>query len=183
MKNVFKQKNSLLMLLFGLVLIMGIGFAAYSQQLKITDTSSIITSWDVYIKSVDVETKKGGATGTGVVNNKTTANLITNLQYPGDSVVYKITLRNGGSSDAVLRDINLQTDNPNTVIKYKYVTNTGVETENSNDIKQEINELNSNDEKSFRVKVEYDKTMTGTATETQKSNSLKIDIDYDSVEG
>ena len=183
MESVLKQKKSLLMLLFGLVLIMGIGFAAYSQQLRISDTSSIITSWDVYIKDISVESKKGGATGTGIVNSKTQGTLTTNLKYPGDYVIYKITLRNGGSSDAILRSIDLLEGNTNTVIKYKYVTNTGVESSDSSAIKEEIKELNSNDEKSFKLKVEYDPTKTGTATEAQKSNSLTIDIIYDGIEG
>ncbi len=184
MENLLKQKKSLLMLLFGIVLIMGIGFAAYGQQLKISDTSSIITSWNVYIKSIDSDASDEWVTGSSIIDKTTNlkADLTTELKYPGDNVVYTITLRNGGSADAILRTIDLIASNDNTVINYKYLTKTGVETVDSNLIKQEIMQLNSNEEKSFRLKVEYDPTKTGTATQEQKQNSLKIDIVYDSVE-
>jgi len=167
----FKQKRNILIMMFALVVIMGIGFAAYSQQLQINDTSSIDSDWNVYIKDVapgteDEGTKVGGATGTGAVENKTTAKLNTDLKYPGDYIIYTITVANEGTVDAEIEKVELKAAKKNTVIKYSII-------EEAN-----IQYLNVGDEKTFKVKIEYDPTKTGTAKEEEKSNTLTLTVDY-----
>jgi len=171
MKNIFKSKRNILIIMFALVILMGIGFAAYSQQLQIKDTSSIDSDWNVYIKDVapgteEEGTKVGGATGTGAVENKTTAKLNTDLKYPGDYIIYTITVANEGTVDAEIEKVELKATKKNTVIKYSII-------EEAN-----IQYLNVGDEKTFKVKIEYDPTKTETATEDQKSNTLTLTVDY-----
>ena len=166
MKDILKSKRNTLMIMFALVTLMGIGFAAYSQQLTIKDTSSIDSNWNVYIKSVTSGPPVGGATGSGTVDNKTTASLVTDLKYPGDSIEYTITVVNDGNIDAEVEKVDLKPTKENTVIKYSIIDEANIQY------------LNSGDEKTFKVKVEYDPTKTGTATEGQKSNSLTLTVDY-----
>ena len=173
MKNIFKQKRNILIMMFALVVIMGIGFAAYSQQLQIKDTSSIDSNWDIYISNVTPGTKEagtlvGGATGTGAPDpdEKTKANLTTDLKYPGDSITYTIDVTNGGTVDAEVEKVELKPLKENTVIKYSIIDEANTQY------------LNAGDTKQFKVKVEYDPEKTGTATEDEKSNTLTLTIDY-----
>ena len=173
MKNIFKQKRNILIMMFALVVIMGIGFAAYSQQLQIKDTSSIDSNWDIYISNVTPGTKEagtlvGGATGTGSPDPdiKTQANLTTDLKYPGDSITYTIDVTNGGTVDAEVEKVELKPLKENTVIKYSIIDEANIQY------------LNAGDTKQFKVKVEYDPTKTGTATDEEKSNKLTLTIDY-----
>ena len=178
-----KNKRNILMIMFALVVIMGIGFAAYSQQLKISETSSIDSNWNVYIKKAVAGTKvsgtlEGGATGHAIVNSKTEATLTTDLKYPGDYVIYTITVANEGTIDAILEKIDLKPEKENTVIKYSYILKNGTETTDNEVMRKEIEELNVNDIKEFSIKVAYDSTMTGTATDDQKSNKLNLELTY-----
>ena len=168
MKNIFKSKRNILIMMFALIVIMGIGFAAYSQQLKITDTSSIDSNWDIYISKVTPGTPVGGATGTGAPDpdEKTKANLTTDLKYPGDSITYTIDVTNGGTVDAEVEKVELKPLKENTVIKYSIIDEANIQY------------LNAGETKQFKVKVEYDPTKTGTATDDEKSNKLTLTIDY-----
>ena len=182
MKNIFKSKRNILIMMFALVVIMGIGFAAYSQQLRINDTSSIDSNWNVYIKEVSVPSKTSGATGSGTVDEveKLKAELTTDLKYPGDYVIYNITVANDGTIDAILEKINFSMEKEDTVINYYYSvddqTTWNKVTKNGENPYNEDLLANTTDE--FQVKVEYDPTKTGTATDNQKSNKLTLNLDY-----
>ncbi len=175
-----KNRRNILMIMFAVVVIMGIGFAAYSQQLKISDTSSIDSNWDVYIKKAVAGTKSEGATGSAVVEptTKLHADLKTDLKYPGAYIIYTITVANDGNIDAVLEKIDLKPEKEGTVIKYSYILKDGTETTDNELMRQELEELNVGDIKEFSIKVSYDSTMTGTATDYQKSNSFKLELTY-----
>ena len=182
MKNIFKSKRNILIMMFALVVIMGIGFAAYSQQLRINDTSSIDSNWDIYIKDVSVPSKTSGATGTWNKDTsiKLKAELTTDLKYPGDYVIYNITVANDGTIDAILEKINFSMEKEDTVINYYYSvddqTTWNKVTKNGENPYNEDLLANTTDE--FQVKVEYDPTKTGTATDNQKSNKLTLNLDY-----
>jgi len=166
MKNFFKNKNNIIIGLCAVVLLMGIGFAAFSQRLQIGDTTVTNSDWNVYIKSAVTGTPVGGATGSAQVVDRASAKLTANLQSPGDSVTYTITVANDGNIDAVLDLITLSASNSDSVIKYSYAGIT------------EDEELLAQTETSFTVKIEYDSTKTGTVTEAQKQNTLTLDLDY-----
>jgi len=182
MKNIFKSKKSILIMMFALVVIMGIGFAAYSQQLQIKDTSSIDSDWNVYIKDVSVPDNSSSATGSGAVDETTNlkADLTTDLKYPGDYVIYKLIVANDGNIDAVLEKINFSMQKEGTVIKYYYsVDDQNTWNEVSKNGENPYNEdLLAKTTDDFYVKVEYDPTKTGTATEEEKSNKLTLEFIY-----
>jgi len=166
MKNFRGNKNNIIIGLCAIVILMGIGFAAFSQRLEIGDTTVTNSDWNVYIKSAVAGTSVGGATGSAQVVDRATAKLTANLTSPGDSVTYTITVANDGNIDAVLDLITLSASNSDSVIKYSY---SGI---------VEDEELTAKTEKSFTVKIEYDSTKTGTVTEAQKQNTLTLDLDY-----
>jgi len=166
MKNFFKNKNNVIIGLCAILILMGIGFAAFSQRLQIGDTTTTSSDWNVYIKSAVAGTPVGDATGSAQVVDRASAKLTANLSSPGDSVTYTITVANDGNIDAVLDLITLSASNSDSVIKYSY---SGIE---------EDEELLAQTEKSFTVKIEYDSTKTGTVTDAQKQNTLTLDLDY-----
>ena len=66
MKNFFKNKTNVIIgWLCAVVLLMGIGFAAFSQRLEIGDTITSNSEWNVYIKSVAAANTVGKAIGSG----------------------------------------------------------------------------------------------------------------------
>jgi len=111
MKNFFRNKNNIIIGLCAIVVLMGIGFASFSQRLEIGDTTVTNSDWNVYIKSVVAGTPVGGATGSAQVVDRASAKLTANLQSPGDSVTYTITVANDGNIDAVLDLITLSASN------------------------------------------------------------------------
>jgi len=166
MKNFRGNKNNIIIGLCAVVLLMGIGFAAFSQRLEIGDTTVTNSDWNVYIKSAVAGTPVGGATGSAQVVDRASAKLTANLSSPGDSVTYTITVANDGNIDAVLDLITLSASNSDSVIKYSYAGIT------------EDEDLLAQTETSFTVTIEYDSTKTGTATAEQKQNTLTLDLDY-----
>lgn len=104
-----KQKNLLIGALLAVVLVMVVGYAAFAQQLKITGTANITSTWDVHFN----QTQKsgvgsagftGGTTPTGTINytDGHNASLTANLYQPGDTVTFTLTIENGGSIKAAL---------------------------------------------------------------------------------
>jgi len=166
MKNFRGNKNNIVIGLCAILILMGIGFAAFSQRLQIGDTTTTNSDWNVYIKSAVAGTPVGDATGSAQVIDRATAKLTANLSSPGDSVTYTITVANDGNIDAVLDLITLSASNNDSVIKYSY---SGIE---------EDEELLAETEKSFTVTIAYDNTKTGTVTEEQKQNTLTLDLDF-----
>ena len=65
MKNFRGNKTNIIVGLCAVVLLMGIGFAAFSQQLQIGDTTTSNSNWNVYIKSAELIEKSEAATGSG----------------------------------------------------------------------------------------------------------------------
>jgi len=166
MKSFFRNKNNIIIGLCAVVILMGIGFAAFSQRLQIGDTTVTNSDWNVYIKSAVAGTPVGGATGSAQVVDRASAKLTASLSSPGDSVTYTITVANDGNIDAILDLITLSASNDDSVIKYSY---SGI---------VEDEELLAESEKSFTVKIEYDSNKTGTVTDAQKQNTLTLDLDF-----
>ena len=88
------QRNYLIVGLCAILVIMGVGYAAFSSQLKITGTSNIDSTWSVKITS------------------------ITRLKLPNDSITYNIVIENQGSLDAKLDTIS-KTDTNNSAISFE----------------------------------------------------------------
>ena len=112
------QRNYIIIGLCAILVIMGVGYAAFQSQLKISGTSNITSNFLVKITDIEVSSQSGGAADKPDVttHTDTTATFGTTLQSPGDSITYDITIENQGSIDAVLKTVT-KTDTNNRWIK------------------------------------------------------------------
>ena len=114
------QRNYIIIGLCAILVIMGVGYAAFSSQLKISGTSNIASIFLVKIIGIEVSSQSGGAADKPEVTtyNDTSATFGTTLQSPGDSITYDITIENQGTIDAVLKTIS-KTDASNSAILFE----------------------------------------------------------------
>ena len=105
-----RQKNNLIIGgLCCVLVLMGIGYAAFSSQLKINGTSSISSSWNVLITDITSGSIVGGASNASEpTHTNTTATFSTSLVSPGDSITYTITVENTGN--VILNNIEVDID-------------------------------------------------------------------------
>ena len=121
-----KRKNNILIgVLLGVVVLMGIAYAAFASNLNITGTSSMSENWCIGFDSTRTSdyTAQAGITGgtvpTGSMsfsgdscggNLKTTASLNASFKQPGDKVEYTLTIGNKGTLAAAIESINVDGD-------------------------------------------------------------------------
>ena len=106
------QRNYLIMGLCAILVIMAVGYAAFSSQLRISGTSSISSNFKVRISDIQSSVLNGEASDAmAPTHTDLTATFKTNLVSPGDSMKYDITVVNEGSIDAVLNNIQVNTSN------------------------------------------------------------------------
>ena len=105
-----KQRNYIIIGLCMILVIMGVGYAAFATQLKITGTSNIASNFLVKITNIQSTVQSGSASDAVTPSyTDTTATFKTNLVSPGDSMKYDITVSNEGNIDAVLESIEVNT--------------------------------------------------------------------------
>ena len=93
-----------------ILVIMGVGYAAFQSQLKISGTSNISSNFLVRITDIQSTVLNGQASDAQTPSHTdTTATFKTNLVSPGDAMRYDITVANEGSIDAVLNSIDVNT--------------------------------------------------------------------------
>ncbi len=121
-----KRKNNILIgVLLGVVVLMGIAYAAFASNLNITGTSSMSENWCIGFDSTRTSDYTaqagiaGGTTPTGSMsfsgdscggNLKTTASLNASFKQPGDKVEYTLTIGNKGTLAAAIESINVDGD-------------------------------------------------------------------------
>ena len=161
-----RQKNNLIIGgLCCILLLMGIGYAAFSTQLKINGTSNISSNWRVLITDITSSDVVGDASNaTEPTHTETTATFSTNLVSPGDSITYTITVANQGSIDAVLRSIDVNTGSNDAI---KFVTS-GIE-EGDILLKETTDEL--------KIKVSYDNSVT--SQPSTMASTITVTLNYE----
>ena len=164
------QRNYIIAGLCMILVIMGVGYAAFQSQLKISGTSNISSNFLVKITNIEVSNVVGGAQDKPDVttHTDTTATFGVTLQSPGDSITYDITVANQGTIDAILKTIT-KTDTNNSAILFE---TSGV---------NEGDELKATETATMRVKVTYNPNVTSQPSDLE--SNLKIDLDYEQVGG
>ena len=143
---------------------MGIGYAAFNTELKISGTSKVTSNWDIEITNVTPGTPTGSAENTVAPKwDALTASMEADLYEKGDAMEYDVTIENKGTIDAKLNNIltNLENSNSEAV----NITFSGY-------TKGEI--LKSKAIKVIHVKIEYNPNYEGGET----SSEVEIDFDY-----
>ena len=158
------QRNYIIIGLCAILVIMGVGYAAFSSQLKITGTSNIDSTWSVKIISITPTDIIGEAKDKPEITDytDTTATFGTSLKLPNDSITYNIVIENQGSLDAKLDTIS-KTDTNNSAISF---VTSGVE---------EGDLLRAGENVTMKVKVTY---TPGDEQPTNLESNLKVELNY-----
>lgn len=171
-KRESRNKNILIGALIAVVLIMGVGYAAFAQQLTINGNANITSTWDVHIQSITPGTPKGTASNVSATvdpSDNTKATFSTNLVSPGDSLTYTVTVVNAGTIDAMVDTDGITfTEGPNNqAIKYSYSgINDGTKVAANDGTAQ------------FTVTVTYDSSVTSQPSAEQLTNTLTMNLDF-----
>ena len=123
------KRNYIIVTLCAILVVMGVGYAAFSSLLTINGTANISNSWCVGFDNTKTDTyevKKGVSTGeapTGTMTYSGTAcetNYIPNasltavFHQPGDQITYTLTIKNKSSVTAVIKSILVDGDSVST---------------------------------------------------------------------
>ena len=159
------QRNYLIIGLCAILVIMGVGYAAFSSQLKITGTSNIDSTWDVQITDIQSSVVVGTPTNQiEPTHDKLSATFHTKLYKPNDTMKYDITVSNLGSVDAKLDKINVP-ENSSTAISYEV---TGI---------KEGDLLKSNETALLTVTVKYN-DVTSQPSQEELNINFNITLEY-----
>jgi len=159
-----RKRNIVIGALCGVLLLMVVGYAAFSSILNIKGTTNISSNWDIRITNVESKNVVGSASNAEDPEwDNLTATFKTNLEVPGDSIEYDVTVENKGTLNAKLDKITLS-DTKNPAIKF---TATGL---------TEGDKLNAGSSAVLTVKVEY---LTGVEVDNKNlSANLTVTLDY-----
>ena len=159
-----KKRNIVIFSLIGVLFCMGIGYAAFNTELKISGTSKVTSNWDIEITNVTPGTPTGSAENTVAPKwDALTASMEADLYEKGDAMEYDVTIENKGTIDAKLNDILTNIENSNS--EAVNITFSGY-------TKGEV--LKSGSIKIIHVKIEYNPNYEGGET----SSEVEIDFDY-----
>ncbi|MCI9110566.1 MAG: hypothetical protein HFH47_01990, partial [Bacilli bacterium] len=176
-----KKRNIIIGSLCGVLLLMVVGYAAFSSVLNIKGTSTISSNWDIKITNIESTNATSGATDKEAPTGEGTLSATFNvdLKNPGDSIEYNITVTNGGNIDAKLNEINL-TDTNNPAIKFTVsMVKDGVEITDMEQMK--TMPLNMGENCIFKVKIEF---LTGVVIDDKNlSSNLTVTLDYNQNDG
>lgn len=141
-----KTKNVVIIALCLTLIFMGVGFAILSQNLTISTTGTISSSWDVHYDSF-VDNTATGITATETANegnvpadgitlddSKHTATVKFNLVKPGDAVQYKAVIKNYGSIKAGLTTFSTTLKDNQFITRTVTINGTDATSDTSNNI-------------------------------------------------
>ncbi len=148
------------------VLVMVVVYAALMTRLTINGTGNITSTWNIEITSI---TSNITGTAYNIENptyNGTNATFNAGLRKPGDKIEYSITIKNSGSVDAIINEVNVQTTGSYVII----YTIEGI---------QNQERLASNATKTFKIIVEFDINATSIPSDTTKELIMNIECIQD----
>jgi len=175
--NETKKRNIIIGSLCAVLLLMVVGYAAFSTALNINGTANISSNWDIKITEITEGTKIGSATTTvDESGNKKisgvgtlTASVEADLVSPGDSIEYDITVTNAGSLNAKLEKITLSESN-NPAIKFETSGLTEGDTLTAN-----------GGTATLKLKITYDSNVTSQPENTK--GTISVTLDYVQADG
>lgn len=168
-----RQKQRIVILTLGAVILgLVLGYAALSQVLNINGTSSISGDFNIQIIALDENTMNHAQTVSKSGLGTTTVSFTVDLESPGASAIYDVTVENKGSIDAVLKSIEgIDEANLSAPLDVKFST-TGIE---------EGEPLLKGQRKTFQVQVRWDSSATEIPT-SNKTLVLKLNYEQQTVE-
>ncbi len=159
-----KTKKIIIITMCTLICIMAVGYAAFATQLTINGTASIESTWKILFTKIEEVSKTSGVTITNPPTaSGTTATFNVDLTSPGDKIVYKITVANQGSLDAVIDKIT-ESETGSDAIKFEV---SGI---------TKGDKLSKGTSTTFNVTISYDSSVTTQPSKT--NNNLTVSINY-----
>ena len=165
-----RQRSIVLGVLGAIILIMGIGYAAFSSQLNITGTSNITSNWDIRITNIKTTELEGATNAVEPSYDNTNglyASFHTSLKSPGDYALYTVTIENRGNIDARIEKINTYYEEN----EYISFTLTGL---NKGDV------IKGGETKELEVKVLFNDEITSIDGDISIDLDVSIDVAQDS---
>lgn len=182
--NQIQSKYAVLGSLCALVLMLVVGYAAFSTVLKIKGTSNINSNWDVRITGIEKISSKGSTDVEGTPKfDNLSATFNTNFTTPGDYATYKIEITNNGSMDAKLTKVDMPI-NTNKDIEFRLNKNQNNE-DIANALKQDSILFKKGETGNIGyvyVTVLY-KDYEGQKTAQAKTESMTIEFDFEQAGG
>lgn len=159
-----KKKTVIMIILVIVICIMATGYAILQQQLNVSGTSGIDSTWKIEIIDIDEVDIVGDASSKITPSyTATTANFKVSLLNPGDSITYKIKVKNGGSLNAKVDSHSIQMEENDAII-YEV---SGLE---DGDV------LKSGEENTIAIKVSFKEGYIGQPADT--TNDIKVIVNY-----
>ena len=170
MRDIRRTNKRLLIILTGILCLMGIGYSAFSSNLKISGTSSVSSSWDIAITGISDAKVEGLAEETHTPTwDRLTASMEADLYQKGDSVSYDVTIENRGTLDATLEDISQNVKSTNEAVRIMFTGYT----------KGQV--LKAKSSQIVTVKIEYNPDFDGNAEEG--AGEVSVTFNYTQYEG
>ena len=161
------KKKIVIGVLCALVGVMAVGYAALAQQLNITGTASIDSTWKVEITNISERDIVGDATSKEVPSyTATTANFSVGLIQPGDSITYDIEVSNLGTLAAKVDSIDVIMDENDAIV----YTTEGIKAGDK---------LGVDEKDTLSVTVAYDPEVTTQPENTAKDITVSINYVQD----
>ena len=170
-----KKRKIVIYSLLGVLMLMAVGYASFTSQLKIKGSSKVTSNWDVEITNITKGTFSGSAeeaivdgvkvdptcsdSGTPKLCNKLTADINVDLYEANDSAEYDITISNKGDIDAKLDDIITDNTNSNSAVLITFSGYSKGE--------RLFKRGSSGSSKTVHVKVSYNPEYTGEPTSSE----------------
>ena len=191
-KTKHDKRNYIIIALCLILVIMGVGYAAFSSLLTINGTANISNSWCVgfdqtktntYTASAGIE---GGVVPTGTMEYSGTAcetnyvpnaSLTANFKQPGDEIEYTLTIKNKSSVTAAIKSIivgedSLTADTTITKGNIQFIIHM-----------PESSTLASNTETTMKVVAKFQNTTDITGPYTGETQTISVGINVEQDDG
>ncbi len=158
------KKKIVIITLSLLVLIMVIGYSVFSTNLKINGTANIASTWKVVFTKIEEVSKSSGVTVTDTpIASGTSVTFNVDFKLPGDEIIYKVTVANQGTLDAIIQNI-ASSELGSDAIKFKI---DGIKIGDK---------LAKSTTTTFNITISYDSSITSQPSLTD--NKLTLDVTY-----
>ena len=152
-----KRRNIIIVVFLMIILLMAVGYSAFTTQLYINGSAEIVETWDVEITNIEIQNVSDNCNGGTPQFTSTTATFSAELEKPGDSITYEITIQNLGTLNATLKSATFTCDEESGSEAIVYTNTTPSQT------------LAPGEETKVTVTVEYDKNTTEMPSVTTKT--------------
>ena len=162
--NTMKKKTIVMIALIVAICVMATGYAILRQQLVVTGTSSITSTWKVNIVGITTSDVVGDSANKSTPTyTDTTAKFKASLINPGDSITYNIKIKNSGTLIAKVSNYSVDIgDNDAITYEVEGLENDAV--------------LVPDAEQTVKVKVSFKTGYVGQPSVT--TNNIKVIINY-----